>query len=122
MPVSNAYLNKSINNMRSEVTHIGLVGTGGVELSGGSYARKPVTWTEAPTTDTPGLIRPSADIIFNVPAGKVVGWRGYSALTGGTDWGGEDFAAGDQETYANPGELKLKASETALRHEVKTES
>ncbi len=122
MPVSNAYLNESANAMRTKVTHIGLVGTGGVELSGGSYARKPVTWTEAPTAGTPGLIRPTADILFNVPAGKVVGWRGYSALTGGTDYGGEDFAAADQETYANPGELKLLASETALRHEAEAES
>jgi hypothetical protein len=59
------------------ITHIGLVNGSGVELSGGSYARKTVTWSGAA-----GVRSPNADIVFDVPAGATVaGWRGYTALT-----------------------------------------
>lgn len=119
MAVSSDYLNALANHGAGLIKYIGLVDETGTELSGGDYARKAVTWTTSPTGGTAGLVRPSADLLFNVPAGTVGGWRGYSALTSGTNYGGEDFAAADQETYANPGEFKLLATETALRHEVK---
>lgn len=64
-------------------THIALF-VGGVECSGGGYARRPVTWTGA------GSIKsPSADLVFaGTPSSPVNEWRAFSALSGGTDYGG----------------------------------
>ncbi len=116
MPVSDIYLNESINGMRSKITHIGLVDDEGDELTGGDYARQPVTWTEAPTDDEPGVIRPTADLVFDVPEGTVAGWCGFSTLIEGNSYGGEDFTKAVE--YDDVGELVLKADETAYRHKV----
>ncbi len=70
MAVSNDYLNALANHGAGLVKYIGLVDETGVELSGGDYARKAVTWTTSPTGGTAGLVRPSADLLFNVPAGN----------------------------------------------------
>lgn len=94
------------------ITHIGLVDGNGDELSGGSpaYARKAVTWTAA----ADGLIRPTANLLFNVPAGSTVaGWRGYSALSGGTDYEGADLTP---EVYAGQGDYTLLAAGTGIAH------
>jgi hypothetical protein len=94
------------------ITHIGLVDQLGAELSGGNpaYARKAVTWTAA----AGGTVRPTADLTFDVPAGKTVGgWRGYSALSGGTDYGGADLT---QEAYAGQGTYKLLAASSGILH------
>ncbi len=96
----------------SLITHIGLVDNTGTELTGGepAYARQAVTWTSA----SDGTIRPNADLEFNVPAGSnVAGWRGYSALTEGTNYGGKDLT---QEDYANQGTYKLLAASTGILH------
>lgn len=92
------------------ITHIGLVDASGTELSGGGYARLPVTWTR-----TNGLLRPSADLVFTTEASDVVaGWRGFSALSGGTNYGG---AAVTQRTYSNPGQFRLLAASTSITHQ-----
>lgn len=94
------------------ITHIGLVDETGTELTGGSpaYARKAVTWT-APTG---GLIRPNADLEFDVPASTTVGgWRGYSAVSAGTDYGGADLT---QETFASQGTYTLLSASTSIDH------
>lgn len=105
------YRNALRNYGAGLITHIGLVDGTGTEVSGGSYARKPVTWT---TTDPDGLMRPSADLTFDIPAGGVVaGWRGYSALTAGTNYGG---AALTSETYGSAGTYTLLAASTSVDH------
>ena len=92
------------------VTHIGLVDGTGTEISGGTYARQAVTWTSASS----GTVRPNADLTFDVPAGTTVGgWRGFSALTAGTNYGGETLA---NESYTNAGEYKLVAANTGILH------
>ena len=92
----------------AHITHIGLVDDTGTELSGGSYARQAVTWA-APASN---MVRPSADLTFNVPAGATVaGWHGYSDATGGTDYDGEDLTA---EPYSAAGQYTLKASQTGI--------
>jgi len=96
----------------TQITHIGLVDETGTEISGGSpaYARQAVTWTTA----SDGTIRPNADLTFDIPASTTVGgWRGYSALTAGTDYGGADLT---QETYASQGEYTLLATGTGILH------
>jgi hypothetical protein len=92
------------------ITHIALFGDGS-EVTGGSpaYARKAVTWT-APAGD--GLIRPNANLVFDIPAaGKVDEWRGFSASSGGTDYGG---AVLTEETFAGQGTYTLLAASTGI--------
>jgi hypothetical protein len=112
MAMTTDYLNAIANAGKAVITHIGLVNGSGTELSGGSpaYARKAVTWTSASN----GLIRPSGDLTFDIPAGGVVaGWRGYSASTGGTNYGGQALT---QETFAAQGQYKLLAASTGITH------
>ena len=98
MAMSGSYLDALASHGATLIKYIGLVDDAGDELSGGTpaYARKQVYWS-SPSAGN-GTIRPyadsglSQDLIFNVPAGTTVGgWRGYSAVTGGTDYGGEDL-------------------------------
>jgi hypothetical protein len=98
------------------ITHIGLVDDTGSEISGGSYSRLAVTWTSAGSGgDADGTIRPTADLTFDVPAGVTVAeWRGYSASSGGTDYGGASFT---NETFSNAGSFTLEAANTAINHD-----
>lgn len=91
------------------ITHIALFGNGS-EVTGGSpaYARLAVTWT-APSG---GLIRPTGNLVFNIPAAGVVDeWRGFTAITAGTDYGGEVLT---EEVFAGQGTYTLLAASTAI--------
>lgn len=111
MPMTTAYLNLIATAGAAAITHIALVNGSGTELTGGSYARKPVTWAAASN----GVVRPSADLTFDVPAGAVVaGWKGYTALTGGTDHGGGTFASA--ETFAGAGQYVVTAASSGISH------
>lgn len=111
MPMADSYLNATATHGGSLITHIGLVNGSGVELSGGAYARKAVTWGSA----SAGLIRPTGNLLFDVPAGGVVaGWRGFTALTGGTNHGGHTLPS---ETYTNAGTYELLAASTGIDHD-----
>ena len=110
MAMTEGYRNAIATHGGSLVTHIGLVNGSGVELTGGTYARKAVTWTTA----SDGTIRPNADLTFDVPAGATVaGWRGFTAATNGTNYGGEDLTP---ETFAGAGQYKLLAANTGILH------
>ena len=110
MAASTAYLNAIADAGGALMTHLALVNAAGAELSGGSYARQAVTWGAAVS----GLIRPAADKTFSVPAGVTVGgWRAYSALSGGTDYGGDDLV---QESFVNAGNYLLLAASTGYQH------
>lgn len=110
--MNQAYANALATQGKTLIKAIGLVDDEGTELSGGDYARKSVTW-DGPTN---GVIRPTADLTFDVPAGATVaGWRGYSATTSGTDYGGADL---DTETFNNAGEYVLIASKTGIKHNI----
>ena len=92
------------------ITHIGLVNASATELSGGTpaYARIAVTWAAA----SGGVVRPSGDLTFNIPAdGVVAGWRGFTDLTEGTNYGGHALT---QETFAAQGQYKLLAASTGI--------
>lgn len=89
----------------SLITHIGLVDDTGTEITGGTYARKPVTWSGAAAVKSP-----DANLLFNIPAGATVaGWAGFTALTGGTNHGG---ASVTQKNYTNAGTYELLAAST----------
>lgn len=87
------------------ITHIGLVNGSGVEISGGGYARLPVTWAGAA-----GVRSLDDDMVFDIPAGATVaGWRGFTALTAGTNYGG---AALTPASFTNAGTYTLLAAST----------
>lgn len=113
MSMTSAYLNAIRDHGQSLITHVGLVDDAGVAIAG--LARQPVAWTD----DGNGVSRLAADEVFpDIPAGESVGgWRGYSALTVGTDYGGDDFTpvtfgsdAGVERTFT------LLASLTTINH------
>lgn len=108
MPGMNAsYRNAIADHGAGLITHIGLVNSGG----DGVGDRESVTWTEADD----GLIRPSADITFSVPGDSTVaGWRGYSASSGGTEYGGKALTP---ESFAEAGQYTLLAAQTSISHE-----
>jgi hypothetical protein len=114
MGMNSTYLNSIATHGSGLITHIGLVNAAGEEISGGTppYARKAITWT-APVA---GLVRPTEDLVFFIPAGaNVAGWRCFSAVTGGTNFGGSDLI---QESYASAGEYKLLAATSGISHTV----
>ena len=91
------------------ITHIGLFNSGGTEITGGGYARQAVTWTGAGATRNP-----SANLTFSIPAGgQVQSWRGFSASTGGTDYGGATLAS-PSAVYGNAGTFQLLAASTSF--------
>jgi hypothetical protein len=111
--MNTSYLNLIADYGGDAITHIGLWDSvTDAEVSGGDYARLPVTWEDAES----GIIRPTADLVFDVPSGASVGgWRGFSALSGGTNYGGADFAAA--EAFDGAGEYTLYSAGTAIVHE-----
>jgi hypothetical protein len=111
--MTEGYRNAIATSGGALITHIGLVDETGTELSGGSpaYARKTVTWTTAAA----GIIRPDANLVFDIPAGKIVaGWRGFTALGGGTNYGGPNLT---QETFVAQGTYTLLAASSGIKHE-----
>ncbi|MEU8195246.1 hypothetical protein AB0C10_15845 [Microbispora amethystogenes] len=111
MAMNTAYLNLTAQAGGNAITYLGLVDDTGTEITGGGYARQAVTWT----SPVNGLIRPSADKVFAIPASATVaGWRGYSAASGGTDYGGKDLP---QQPYATAGTYTLLAASTGIDHD-----
>lgn len=114
MAVTQAYLDLTLVDPATTITHIGLIDDQGDELTGGSYARLAVTWAAPATADGGRVIRPTADLPFDVPASTTVaGWRGYSASTSGTNYGGADL---DEEEFNAAGQYVLEAAGTGYRH------
>lgn len=108
MPLTTSGLNDAVNGVTATITHIALTNGSGTELTGGSYARLPVTWATA----SGGTRRPSADLAFNVPAGTTVGgWKGFTALTGGTEKASGTLTS---EAYASAGTYVLEAASTGI--------
>lgn len=111
--MTEGYRNAIADHGASLMTHIGLVDELGTEITGGSpaYARKAVTWAAA----SAGIIRPNADLEFDIPADTTVGgWRGFSAVEGGTNYGGKALT---NEAFANQGTYKLLSASTGIKHE-----
>ena len=107
--MNTAFLDLLATYASTVITHIALFDDTQTELTGGSYARKAVTWT-SPSGD--GLIRPNADLVFDVPAGaSVAEWRGFTASSGGTDYGGGTLT---QEDFAGAGTYTLEAASTGI--------
>lgn len=111
MPMSSSYLDLIADAGAAAITHIGLVDDLGTELTGGTYARQAVSWTSSGD----GTSQLAEDETFDVPPGATVaGWRGFSAGSGGTDYGGADL---DPEVFTNAGTYTLLAAGTAIVHD-----
>lgn len=109
MALSAAMRNAMLTGGVALVTHLGLVNASGVEISGGdpAYARKAVTWDTA----ADGVISPTEDIAFDIPAETTVGgWAGFSAATAGTNHGGDVTVA--DEVFAAQGTYTLLKAAT----------
>lgn len=92
----------------STITHAALFNGdpsgAGVEISGGSYARQPITMAAAAA----GAISITTDETFDVPAGATVNYVAYyTALTGGTLKAYDDVT---EETYGSAGQYVLDSS------------
>jgi hypothetical protein len=112
MPMNTTYLNTTATAGGGLISHIALF-NGASEITGGSpaYARKAVTWT----SPTDGLIRPTANLVFDIPAGATVTeWRGFSASTGGTGYGGQLLTS---TPFASQGTYTLQAASTGIDHD-----
>ena len=108
METSVEYKNALADYGASLITHIGLVDAAGTELPSGFYVRRAVVWAQANN----GIARPSADLVFDVPAGATVGgWRGFSALIDGINYCGKDLAP---ERFGGAGQYTLVASGTGI--------
>lgn len=104
------YRNAIANAGAALITYIGIIDELGQELSGGEYARQPVTWNTA----TGGVIRPTDNLIFLIPPGvTIAGWRGYSAISGGTNYGGGALSS---QTFTGGGQLTLIAANMGILH------
>lgn len=111
--MNTAYRNAIANHGGTLITHIALANGSGTELSGGTpaYSRKAVSWTAA----VDGIIRPTADLSFNIPAGSTVAkWIAYAA-NGTTVYNIGDLTP---EVYAGQGEYKLLAASSGISHTV----
>jgi hypothetical protein len=103
-----------LDQLRAVVTHLslhstdpGTTGTG--ELTGGSYARLPVSGGAAASG---GSVTIGANMTFQVPAGATVAYCGmWSALTGGTYHGHFDVT---DEAYAGAGTYTLTTGTVSL--------
>ena len=108
MAMNAAYLNLTADAGGTAITHIALLNSSNVEVGD---ARKAVTWTTA----SDGLIRPTADLEFTMTSGdEVTQWRGYSAETAGTDYGGATLTTA---TFSNDGTYTLTAAQTGIDHD-----
>ena len=110
MSVNSDYLNAIADN-GNPITHIGILDDTETELSSGSYARQPVTWTSA----ADGNIQPSADLEFDVADGdEAYFWQVYDDVSAGTGYGA--VALDSPVVFSNPGTLTLQASSTGIDH------
>lgn len=110
MAIAVEYLNTGIELAKSTWTHIGIVDYYNAELVGGSpaYERQPVTWTVA----SDGLIRPTTDLVFNVPANAAIYyWQAYNAVTDGVGYGQIQLP---YENFVEQGVFTLLAASTGI--------
>ncbi len=108
MGVTNEYLNEICDHMITKITHIDLMNSSTAQIE-----RKAATFER--TTD--GVIRPDADITFDVSAGSTVAsWKAFHVNGESTvDYGGNTLV---NEIYAGAGEYKLLKDDTGMKHEV----
>lgn len=89
MPVlpTSAYITETLNLIKSNTPHLALytsspnAGGGGTEVTGGSYARKPITFG---TISSGSMSNSSAITFAGLPTSNITHYAILSAATGGT--------------------------------------
>ena len=100
--------NLMLSELASVGTHVALLNESGVEISGGTYARQPITWGTA----SGGAINATNQPVFDVPAGVTVGSIAvFSAVTAGTKYSESSVV---NETYAGDGTYTVTSLEINL--------
>lgn len=99
----------ALNAITGGITHLGLhdgfPATSGNEESGGSYARKAVSWAAITGSGT-RTAAITAAVTFDVNAGTISSIGAWSALTVGTLRGGADVT---DEVFAGTGQYQVTA-------------
>jgi hypothetical protein len=105
--LNDAGLNAEVSGLTSLVAYVSLHtadpgASGTSEVTGGSYARKSVSWAAA----SAGNVATNADITFDVPGSTTITHLGYwSAVTSGTFYGSRALDA--SQDYATDGTYKI---------------
>lgn len=113
MALTNAAKNAMLDHLGTLVlylsAHTADPGTSGTaEVSGGSYARKAVSWAAAASSAK----AMSGTVTINIPASTTVGWVGlWSAATGGTFYGSDDVAS---EAFGAAGTMTVDTATLSL--------
>ena len=97
MPLNNTAKNLMLDALGGVISHVSLHtadpgATGTSEVTGGSYARKSITWNAAATANLDSSNQP----VFDVPGGTTITHAGYwSASTAGTFYGGRPLPSSE---------------------------
>jgi hypothetical protein len=82
--------------------------TGTSEVTGGTYARKSITWAAASS----GAIALSNQPVLDVPAGTTITHIGlWSAVSGGTFYGGDDITS---EAFVSAGTYRVDSGSVTI--------
>jgi len=108
MPLTTAERNAIADFQASRLVYVSLhtadpAATGASEASGGSYARKSLTFAAAS-----GGTAVATEVTFDVPAGTYTHFGVWTASTGGTFRGGNPLSA--TATISPAGQLKITVS------------
>lgn len=107
MALNNNGLNAQVGGLTAVVTHVSLHtaepdANGSSEVTGGTYARKAISWAAA----SAGTSASSAEVVFDVPTGTTITHLGYwSASTAGTFYGSR--ALDTSQTFSSAGTYTL---------------
>lgn len=95
MPYTDSARNLKADGVAAQVDFLGLSDESNTELTGGSYARKAITWAAAAS----GVAASNLSAVFDVPAGNTAAFVLLRTLSsGGTDYG--FFPVGGQAPLA----------------------
>lgn len=106
--MNTVYKNLLANFSATLLKSVALLDSSGVELSGGNpaYSRKSVDWS----TSIDGVIKPSADVVFSVPANTTVAGLAFYDTTGSL----LGSVSVTQEHFTGQGEYKILASSSSF--------
>ena len=102
--------NSMLNYIGTQITHLALYTDVGAttEVTGGTYARKAVTWNAASS----GSMTASNAPVFDVPAGTTVRAVGFmSAVTAGTQYAFDEVTA---ESYGGAGTYAVSSATLSI--------
>ena len=110
MAFNDAGRNAMLDYIGTQITYLALYTDTGAttEVTGGTYARKAVTWNAA----SGGSMSASNQPVFDVPAGTTVNAVGFmSAISGGTQYAFDQVTA---ESYGGAGTYTVSSATLSI--------